>query len=47
MSDASEKDLRAIEELHQRDMEASRAGDFRTLRSIASDDDPSEGKLAD
>lgn len=33
-----EADLRAIEELHRRDMRASREGDFRTLRSLMSDD---------
>jgi uncharacterized protein (TIGR02246 family) len=38
MNDASEKDRRAIEELHRKDMEASRVGDFETLRSIVSDD---------
>ena len=31
-------DLRAIEELHRRDMRASREGDFATLRSLMSDD---------
>ena len=31
-------DLKAIEELHQRDMRASREGDFETLRSLMSDD---------
>ncbi|HEV2764343.1 MAG TPA: DUF4440 domain-containing protein, partial [Pyrinomonadaceae bacterium] len=31
-------DLEAIEELHQRDMRASKAGDFETLRSLMSDD---------
>ncbi len=36
MSD--EKDLAAIEELHRRDMAASKAGDFETLRSIITDD---------
>ncbi len=39
MSEADDdKDLAAIEELHRRDMRASREGDFRTLRSIMSDD---------
>lgn len=33
-----EKDLAAIEALHRRDMEASKAGDFETLRSIISDE---------
>jgi uncharacterized protein (TIGR02246 family) len=33
-----ENDLAEIERLHQRDMEASRSGDFETLRSIISDD---------
>ena len=32
------EDLRAIEELHRRDMRASREGDFETLRSLMSDD---------
>ena len=32
------EDLQAIEDLHRRDMEASRTGDFETLRSILSDD---------
>jgi uncharacterized protein (TIGR02246 family) len=32
------EDLKAIEELHQRDMRASREGDFETLRSLMSDD---------
>ena len=36
MSD--EKDLAAIEELHRRDMRASKAGDFETLRSIITDE---------
>ena len=31
-------DLKAIEELHRRDMRASREGDFETLRSLMSDD---------
>jgi ketosteroid isomerase-like protein len=30
--------LRAIERLHQKDMAASRTGDFETLRSIMTDD---------
>jgi hypothetical protein len=46
MSDASENDLRAIEELHQWDTEGSRADAWRTLRSIWKDG-PSEGKPAD
>lgn len=33
-----EKALAAIEALHQRDMAASKAGDFATLRSLMSDD---------
>ena len=33
-----EKDLEAIEKLHQKDMTASKTGDFETLRSIMSDD---------
>ena len=33
-----DEDLRAIEELHERDMAASRAGDFRALRSLMSDE---------
>ena len=33
-----EADLRAIERLHQKDMQASRAGDFETLRSIMTDE---------
>ena len=33
-----EADLRAIERLHQKDMQASRAGDFDTLRSIMTDE---------
>ncbi|HXG65975.1 MAG TPA: SgcJ/EcaC family oxidoreductase [Blastocatellia bacterium] len=32
------KDLEAIERLHQKDMAASKAGDFATLRSIMTDD---------
>lgn len=35
---AREQDLRAIEELHRRDMRASREGDFETLRALMSDD---------
>jgi ketosteroid isomerase-like protein len=31
-------DLMRIDELHRADMEASRAGDYRTLRSLMSDD---------
>ena len=31
-------DLLRIDELHRADMEASRAGDYRTLRSLMSDD---------
>lgn len=38
MSRDLDKDLAAIEELHQRDMAASRTGDFETLRTIMSDD---------
>ena len=34
----SEEDLRAIERLHQKDMEASRISDFETLRSVVTDD---------
>ena len=33
-----EKELAAIMQLHRRDMEASKAGDFETLRSLMSDD---------
>ena len=33
-----DEDLRAIRLLHERDMAASKAGDFRTLRSLMSDD---------
>jgi uncharacterized protein (TIGR02246 family) len=42
-----EKDLAAIERLHQKDMAASKAGDFVTLRSIMTDDAvvmPDKGK---
>jgi len=38
MNTDSGKELAAIEELHQRDMAASRAGDFETLRTLMSDD---------
>ncbi len=31
-------DLEAIEELHLRDMAASKSGDFETLRSLLADD---------
>lgn len=31
-------DLAAIRELHQKDMEAAKAGDFETLRSLMTDD---------
>ena len=34
----SEEDLRAIERLHQKDMEASRTADFETLRSVMTDE---------
>jgi uncharacterized protein (TIGR02246 family) len=37
-NDPCEEDLRAIEGLHQKDMEASRTGDFETLRSVMTDD---------
>jgi uncharacterized protein (TIGR02246 family) len=33
-----EKELAAIEQLHQKDMAASKAGDFDTLRSLMSDE---------
>ena len=33
-----EEELRKIEELHERDKEASRTGDFETLRSLFTDD---------
>jgi ketosteroid isomerase-like protein len=33
-----EADLWAVERLHQKDMEASRTGDFETLRSVMTDD---------
>jgi hypothetical protein len=32
-----EKELAAIEQLHQKDMAASKAGDFETLRSLMAD----------
>ena len=35
---ALEKGLQAIETLHKKDMAASKAGDFETLRSLISDD---------
>jgi uncharacterized protein (TIGR02246 family) len=38
MSADVERELAAIEELHQRDMAASKAGDFETLRTLMSDD---------
>jgi uncharacterized protein (TIGR02246 family) len=41
------KDLEAIERLHQKDMAASKAGDFATLRSLMTDDAvvmPDKGK---
>lgn len=37
-SQSIEKDLQAIDELHRKDMKASKAGDYATLRSIMSDD---------
>ena len=37
-SDATQDDLRRIDELHRIDAEASRAGDYRTLRTLMSDD---------
>jgi uncharacterized protein (TIGR02246 family) len=37
-SDHPEEDSRAIERLHERDMEASRCADFETLRSVMTDD---------
>ena len=37
-NDPSEEDLRAIERLHKKDMEASRTADFETLRSVLTDD---------
>lgn len=33
-----DEDLRAIRQLHERDMAASQAGDFRALRALMSDD---------
>ena len=44
----NEQDLLAIEQLHQRDMAASKAGDYATLRSLMSEDAavmPPGGKL--
>jgi ketosteroid isomerase-like protein len=46
------EDLKQIDALHLKDMQASRAGDFKTLRSLLSDDaviiapnaDPVQGK---
>jgi uncharacterized protein (TIGR02246 family) len=38
MAEVPSEDLKAIEVLHERDMAASKAGDFETLRSILSDD---------
>ena len=38
MGDDDEKELVAIEELHQRDMAASKACDFESLRTLMSDD---------
>lgn len=38
MSADVERELAAIEELHQRDMAASKAGDFETLRTLMSDE---------
>ena len=35
---AEKDDLKAIDALHHKDMEASKKGDFKTLRSIISDD---------
>jgi uncharacterized protein (TIGR02246 family) len=37
-NDPCEEDLRAIEGLHQKDMEASRTANFETLRSVLTDD---------
>jgi hypothetical protein len=34
----AEKELAAIEALHQKDMAASKSGDYETLRSVMSDD---------
>src|ERR687886_598388 len=38
MSADVERELAAIEELHRRDMAASKAGDFETLRTLMSDE---------
>lgn len=38
MNSDYERELRAIEKLHQRDMAASRSGDFETLRTLMSDE---------
>ena len=38
MSADVERELAAIEELHQRDLAASKAGDFETLRALVSDE---------
>lgn len=38
MSESSAEELRAIEELHEKDAHASLTGDFETLRSLMTDD---------